>query len=171
MTELPRWFDRTFSFPDGIEIHPSVRSRLRGAPARLEEATRGLDPGVLTRRFDGAWSIQENAGHLLDLEPLWAGRLDEFLAGADTLRAADLANRRTEEARHNEAELGDILDAFRSARLAFVARLDALAPDDFGRTALHPRLKQPLRLLDHMVFVAEHDDHHLARIWELGRRS
>jgi hypothetical protein len=24
-----------------------------------------------------------------------------------------------------------------------------------------------MRLIDHLYFVAEHDDHHLARIWEL----
>jgi hypothetical protein len=24
-----------------------------------------------------------------------------------------------------------------------------------------------MRLADHLYFVAEHDDHHLARIWEL----
>ena len=26
---------------------------------------------------------------------------------------------------------------------------------------------KPMRLVDHLYFVAEHDDHHLARIWEL----
>jgi len=31
-------------------------------------------------------------------------------------------------------------------------------------SALHPRLGTPLRLIDHALFVAEHDDHHLARI-------
>jgi uncharacterized damage-inducible protein DinB len=163
-----RWFDRKFAFPDGPETHASARSRLRGAPARVEEATRALDRTLLTRRLDGTWSIQENVGHLLDLEPLWAGRLDEFLRGAETLRAADLTNRKTEEARHNEGKLEDLLDRFRAARLAFVQRLDALSLDDFARTALHPRLKQPLRLIDHLVFVAEHDDHHLARIEELS---
>jgi hypothetical protein len=30
-------------------------------------------------------------------------------------------------------------------------------------------LKQAMRLIDHLYFVAEHDDHHLARIWELIR--
>jgi hypothetical protein len=25
----------------------------------------------------------------------------------------------------------------------------------------------PMRLVDHLLFIAEHDDHHLARIWEL----
>ena len=37
----------------------------------------------------------------------------------------------------------------------------------FDRSMLHPRLQQPMRLVDHLCFVAEHDDHHLARIWEL----
>ncbi|MBE3135108.1 MAG: DinB family protein, partial [Acidobacteria bacterium] len=34
---------------------------------------------------------------------------------------------------------------------------------------LHPRLNQRIRLLDLMVFAAEHDDHHLARLSELLR--
>jgi len=34
---------------------------------------------------------------------------------------------------------------------------------------VHPRLKQPMRLVDHLFFVAEHDDHHMARIWEMIR--
>ena len=167
---LPRWFDRTFSFTEGVETHPYLRSRLRGTPARLADATGHLDRALLTRRVDDTWSIQENAGHLLDLEPLWAGRLDDFMGGAATLRAADLSNRKTEDARHNEADLGDILARFREERLAFVMRLDALSLHDFGRTALHPRLKQPMRLVDHLFFVAEHDDQHLARIWELSAR-
>jgi hypothetical protein len=37
----------------------------------------------------------------------------------------------------------------------------------FARTIPHPRLKTPMRLVDHLYFAAEHDDHHLARIWEL----
>jgi hypothetical protein len=37
----------------------------------------------------------------------------------------------------------------------------------FARSMLHPRLKTPMRLVDHLFFVAEHDDHHLAKIWEL----
>ncbi len=28
-----------------------------------------------------------------------------------------------------------------------------------------------MRLVDLLYFVAEHDDHHLARIWELHRQS
>jgi hypothetical protein len=45
-----------------------------------------------------------------------------------------------------------------------VDELDALL---FVRAIPHPRLKTPMRLVDHLYFVAEHDNHHLARIWEL----
>jgi hypothetical protein len=51
--------------------------------------------------------------------------------------------------------------------MKLVDRVGELQPDFFGRTLLHPRLKQPMRLVDHLFFVAEHDDHHLAKIWEL----
>jgi hypothetical protein len=46
-------------------------------------------------------------------------------------------------------------------------RLDSLAPEMFSRSMLHPRLKQSMRLVDHLFFVAEHADHHLATIWAL----
>jgi hypothetical protein len=36
---------------------------------------------------------------------------------------------------------------------------------------VHPRLGTPMRLVDMMFFVAEHDDHHLATITELARAS
>jgi uncharacterized damage-inducible protein DinB len=44
-----------------------------------------------------------------------------------------------------------------------------LHPELFSRSALHPRLGMPMRLVDLMLFVAEHDDHHLASITELAR--
>jgi hypothetical protein len=50
-----------------------------------------------------------------------------------------------------------------------MTRLDQMEPALFSRTMLHPRLKQPMRLVDHLYFVAEHDDHHLAHIWALTR--
>ena len=51
----------------------------------------------------------------------------------------------------------------------FMKRVEKIEPELFSRTMLHPRLKAPMRLVDHLYFVAEHDDHHLARIWEMVR--
>jgi uncharacterized damage-inducible protein DinB len=164
-----RWTDRHFTFELPESFFPVVVERLRGTPARIEDKVRGLSPTLLTRRDGDAWSIQEHIGHLLDLDGLHAGRLDDFLAGAEVLRAADMANRKTHEADHNRRPLADLLQAFRRERERFVARLDAWAPGLIGLTALHPRLNQPMRVIDMAFFTAEHDDHHLARMTELAR--
>lgn len=163
------WFDRKFALGLPAEAFPDLVERIRGTPARLEERVRELDRGTLTRRAGDAWSIQENVGHLGDLEPLWAGRLEDFLQGRDKLQAADLQNRKTHEGRHHEAAIGELLAAFRRQRFATVSRMDALHVEDLARTALHPRLGQPMTIVDHFFFVAEHDDHHLAAIGALIR--
>lgn len=162
------WFERTFNLDLPVTAFPHIVERLRGTPARLEDRLRPHAPGLLTRRDGDGWSIQENVGQ--DLEPLWACRLDAFLAGAQELLPADLANRKTHDADHNARPVQDLLAAFRTARMLMVSRLDGLDAAEIERTALHPRLRQPMRLLDHAFFVAEHDDHHLTRITRLLAR-
>jgi len=163
------WFKRKFSFDLPIEMYPNVVERVRGTPARLEELTRGISQQSLTRRDGEKWSIQEQAGHLLDLEELGVKRLDDFEAGSETLFAADLANRKTHEAHHNADSIENILARFRQERMALVARLDSYDEAFVQRTGLHPRLNKPMRVIDLIFFIAEHDDHHLARISELKR--
>ena len=167
MSNVPAWFERTFEFTFPLEQYPNLCIRLRGTPARLEEIVRGVPRDVLIGKPGDKWSAQEHAGHLLDLEPLWAARVDDFVAGGDTLTAADLRNRKTDEANHNARDVGEILLEFRAGRRRLLDRVTALPSDAFGRSMLHPRLKQPMRLVDHLFFAAEHDDHHLAIISEL----
>jgi len=167
MGRVPIWFERKFDFRFSAEQYPNLCVRLRGTPARLEDMLRDATRDVLTCKPVDKWSAQEHAGHLLDLEPLWLARVDDFLAYGDTLTAADLGNRKTHEANHNSGHLMKILAEFRTARTRLVDRLGEFQPDLFASSRLHPRLKQPMRLVDHLYFVAEHDDHHLARMWEL----
>ena len=161
------WFKRQFSFDLPIEMFANVVERVRGTPVRLEDLTRGVSAEVLTRRDADKWSIQEQAGHLLDLEELGMKRLNDFEAGRETLTAADMTNQKTHEANHNATPIEEILSAFRNERMAFVARLDSYDEAFVARTALHPRLQQNIRVIDLVFFIAEHDDHHLARISEL----
>jgi uncharacterized damage-inducible protein DinB len=170
MSNVPVWFDRRFEFTFPVNQFPNLCIRLCGTPARLEEIVRGVPPDVLIRKPGDKWSAQEHAGHLLDLEPLWAARVDDFVAGRDTLTVADLRNRKTDAANHNARDVGEILAEFRAARRQLLDRVRALPSDAFGRSVLHPRLKQPMRLVDHLFFAAEHDDHHLAVIWESIRK-
>jgi uncharacterized damage-inducible protein DinB len=124
---------------------------------------------ILTRRDGDKWSIQEHVGHLLDLEPLGMRRLDEFSAGREILSPADLENRKTWEADYNARAITEILTSFRSARSEFVQRLESFDDNFIQRTSLHPRLQKPIRVLDLAFFIAEHDDHHLAKISALIR--
>ena len=164
-----KWTERRFNFDFPAGIYPEMIERVRGTPARLEELVNGLAPETLTSQADGRWSMQENAGHLLDLESLVAQRVDEYLAGNNTLHAADMSNRKTYEASHNDVAINTILNAFRTARSELVERLENLDADLFARSALHPRLNVQMRLVDMLFFQAEHDDYHLARISELKK--
>jgi hypothetical protein len=171
MSRVPVWFERKFEFSFPVEQYPNLCVRLRGTPARLEEMLRDVPHERLVRRPGDKWSAQEHAGHLLDLESLWMARVDDYRAGLSELTAADLSNRKTDEANHNAHPLNGILADFRQARLRLVNRVGELNPELFARSMLHPRLKKPMRLVDHLYFVAEHDDHHLARTWELVSKT
>ena len=144
------WFKRKFTF-DGLPLwmYPNVVERLRGVPARLEDLARSLPQEILTWS-EGKWSMQEHAGHLLDLEILGMHRLDDYEAGHDTLHAADLQNRKTHEAGHNTHSIENILTRFRTERMEFVHRLDSYDEAFIQRPALHRQseeLKPDLRAL------------------------
>jgi len=171
MTEIANWFERKFTFAFPAELYPNICVRLRGTPARLEEMARGQARELLVRKPGQKWSAQEHAGHLLDLEPLWLARLEDYVAGASELHVADLSNRKTDEANHNGREIEEILAEFRKARIRLVDRVEGLDAALFSRCIPHPRLHQPMRLVDHLYFVAEHDDHHMAKIWEAVTQS
>lgn len=158
------WFDRVFDLEIPVALLPNAIERLRGTPARLEELVQGAPTEIRLSTAAGAWSIQENVGHLFDLEPLWAGRLDDLLAGADVLRPADLTNAKTNQSKHNAAMLTDLQARFRELRMTLVRRFEALDDQQQLLHARHPRLEQPMRPVDLAFFVAEHDDHHLATI-------
>jgi uncharacterized damage-inducible protein DinB len=165
--EKIKWFSRSFDFSTEQNIFPSIIERLRGTPARLEEKCRAIPADVQIIRLDNTWSIKENIGHLIDLEPLWQGRFEDIVNGETELRITDLQNTKTDRANHNALTLDELLHSFRQIRAQTVSILDKIDEATIFKSALHPRLKTPMRTMDHFLFVAEHDDHHLARITEL----
>ncbi len=161
------WFERTFEYRPPVECGKDILERLRGTPARLEDRLADIPPASATRRPQGQWSIQENVGHLSDLEPLWRGRVEDFQDKKPVLRPADLSNQRTHEANHNQRSLRDVLAEFRNTRRLLVEMLGPMTITEYAWESRHPRLDQPMRLVDLAWFVAEHDDHHLVRISEM----
>lgn len=163
-----RWFDRKFEFAFTQNIFPSIVERLWGTPLRLRYKLSKIPTSTLTAKIKGTWSIQENAGHLIDLEPVWTGRLEDVLNGENEMRSVDLKNKKTVEANHNSRNIEDLLQEFSSVRESMVSKLKKLSEEEVFQYALHPRLKTPMRIMDLFLFVADHDDHHLARITEIA---
>jgi hypothetical protein len=88
-----KWIERSFSFNYPVELYPEIIERVRGASARLDEYLNSASAEILTRRYDGGWSIQENAAHLFDLDALTLNRIEQYVAGVDVLHAADITNK------------------------------------------------------------------------------
>lgn len=162
MIGLMDWTSRHWTFDLAPGAYPAVVERLRGTPARAEALVVGADDAQLRTRVDGRWSVNEHLGHLDDLHELDLQRVREYLSRVAVLSAADPDNQATSAAQHNETPTREILDHFRRHREALVQQLETLAMADVVAAAIHPRLRQPLRLIDWAQFVADHDDHHLA---------
>ncbi|MCB0795879.1 MAG: DinB family protein [Flavobacteriales bacterium] len=157
-----RWTERRFHLDLPPGWMPNVLERLRGTHPRLLVLATGLNEERATEQANGAWSIKQHIGHLSDLEALHTGRIDDFLAGAEVLRAADMQNRATEQADHSARSLAELIDRFAAQREDFIQRLGSLDDATCSRAILHPRLQVPMRPVDMAYFTAEHDDHHLA---------
>jgi uncharacterized damage-inducible protein DinB len=169
MIPKQKWVERTFNFDYPVSRFPCIFERVRGTAARLEELMRPFPTDILAVEIDGRWSIKEQIGHLCDLDELHDARIDDFLAGANTLRPADMKNKKTYDANHNATPVEVLLKRFRDARAHFVQRIEGMKEQQLSLVALHPRLQQQMRLIDMVFFVAEHDDHHIASISEIAR--
>jgi uncharacterized damage-inducible protein DinB len=165
-----KWFERSFPSHTPTWTYPNLLERLRGTPARLEERMTSIPISYHTIKLEHKWSIQENLGHVLDLESLWSHRIDDILWGQEKLRPTDLANSATDQANHNAQAAQDLLEKFRTARNALITKLENLNPEDYTKSALHPRLNTPMSILDIMYFVAEHDDHHLGMMTAISKK-
>lgn len=165
-----KWFDRKFSFDLELNRYPLIIERLRGTPARIDDRLRRINSAYLTNRISEGWTIQENIGHLFDLESIWKIRLEDIIEKKEFLTEVDLTNQITNDAEHNDKDLSELLIPFQIRRNRFVERLEEIPENFLELSALHPRLKTPVRIIDLAFFVAEHDDHHLALITNLLKR-
>lgn len=160
------WTERTFSFDFPVSNFPVIFSRLEGTVFRLQRILLNADDETCGHNEHG-WSVKEHVGHLYDLEELWWKRLVDFTESRATLTAADMRNAKTNEAAHNNKSLETLLLMFATKRQQLLETVFPFDKEMLQKTALHPRLNKPMRLIDSLFFVAEHDDNHIATISNL----
>jgi uncharacterized damage-inducible protein DinB len=158
------WIERKFEFNFPVGLFPVIIERLKGTLPRIEYLIKNKNDNELRAKTPGSWSIKEQIGHLYDLEDLWYGRIEDFLAGKETLRIADMTNSKTHGGNHNDKLIADLVNQFAAARNKLISKVEHIDEATASITALHPRLQKPMRLVDSLFFVAEHDDHHMAKI-------
>jgi uncharacterized damage-inducible protein DinB len=165
-----KWFDKKFNFDLNKRELTTILSKLKETPERIDKLVVNLSEETITKKTGEEWSIKENIGHLIDLEELHSGRIDDFIAGKESLRPADLKNEKTYEAGHNEKDIRRLLREFRKVREDFIKRFSDLDQETLTRNSLHPRLKQKMRPIDLAQFILEHDKHHMQTIRELIKK-
>jgi hypothetical protein len=158
------WFDRHFPPIEDNGLLPGILERLDGTAPRLRSLLMGVERAS---PVGSGWSIHQEVGHLIDLEPLWLQRVHDIIHRQPVLTVADLSNRATHEGDHDQWPVAQLVDRFERARRLYVSALRRANDGDLQHSARHPRLGTAMRLIDLAYFVAEHDDHHLARLREL----
>ena len=161
------WTSRTFNFDFPEGMFPIIISRLKGAYPRILDLTQNISDQTLSQQINNKWSIKQQIGHLTDLEELHSARIIDFKNNATILRAWDGTNKKTFEANHNQKNINKLLEEFKSVREHFINELLSFSDSELIKTALHPRLQKQMRIVDMAFFVAEHDDHHIAKMWEI----
>src|SRR5437660_12201687 len=111
MIQQTPWIQRQFNFDFPVGLFPVIFSRLEGSIFRIHTILLNADEEKSSHSSEG-WSVKEHVGHLYDLEETWWKRLADFQAHKATLTAADLTNAKTNEARHNEKTLEQLLHQF-----------------------------------------------------------
>jgi hypothetical protein len=162
-----KWTERKFDFGFRKEYLPFFIERMEATAPRTEELIKNLPDTALSKQVNGQWSVKEHIGHLIDLEELHEVRVDQFAEGFTELRAADMSNKKTYEAHHNQKNIQDLLTEFRKVRAHFVHRLANFDENKLEHKALHPRLQKQITIVDLAYFVGEHDNHHLTILTQL----
>jgi hypothetical protein len=162
MSELQPWFERNLEFGKPKEMLPFYLERLEGTIARIHWKVKGVPDTVLSRPFNGKWSIKQQIGHLAEVDEIANKRLDEMVAGISTMSPAVF-----EPQDYNPWPIEKVIEFFTNTRLLNLRKYDSLRETDLSKSSLHPRLKVHMTPVDLAWFDAEHDDHHLAKISEI----
>ena len=149
----------TFDLDKHLEV-------LERTPVVLDAWLTGLSANWITgTEGPGTWSPYDVVGHLLHGERTdWMPRLDIILADRDDRRFTPFD--RFAQFRDSEGKsLADLLEEFREARAANVARLRSLrlTATDLDRTGIHPKFGE-VTARQLLATWAAHDLDHLMQI-------
>jgi len=161
------WVNHKFNLGFDIGWTQNIMSRIKDTGIRIQHHTLGLTNERLSYKEGDKWSIKEHIGHLIDLEELWSNRFLQFQIFVPELVHADMSNQLTDQANHNDKSIQTLSEEFNNERQKLINTFHSLSDEALNHQALHPRIKELMRPVDLLFFIAEHDDHHITSISSL----
>ncbi len=147
---------------------PVIMAQLARTSNWLDATLRGLTEEQTRRRVEGtegAWSLHEAAGHLLDSQHLIAQRVELFLEHAAPNLDAKPMWQAVESARLSVAE---IAAEFRLSREAMLTQLRSSPADRWTNVGQHAEFG-PVTLQQQCTYFAKHEQWHMAQITRIRR--
>lgn len=158
------WSKRTLEYGRSMDEFPVLLERVQGTSARISALLVNQPMENLHLQVQGRWSAMEHIGHLITLQDRFEGRVEDFAHRRSGLREVNLADQGPIIQGHRLRSVGDVLEEFRLKRQAFVDRILRLEQSSLEHVAYHPCQNKPMRPVDMLLWIAEHDDHHLASV-------
>jgi hypothetical protein len=167
MSPVLPWSQRKLEFNRAVDELPLLTERMLGTPDRIHSLVRGIPAERLQLRIQGKWSVLEHIGHLMVLDERMQVRIEDWLSLSGRLSPIDLEDQQRFLDGQRHRELGDVLLEHRLRREALVNGVVNLPAAVHHHYALHPCRHLRMRPIDMFLFLAEHDDHHLATMRRL----
>jgi len=152
--------------------HHEFIEAIAAAPARLNEAVKGLKPEQLDTRYrPEGWTVRQVVHHVPDshLNAYTRFRLAltedlPLIKPYDEAKWAELGDART-------APIEPSLALLENLHKRWVLLLRTLGPAEWSRKFRHPEQEKPLSLDDSLALYAWHGKHHVAHITSLRERQ
>jgi len=160
------------SFPAAFYLEPEpvpvIMAQLARTSDWLEATLRSLTAEQTTRRVngtEGAWSLHEAAGHVLDTQHLIAQRVELFMEHAAPNLNAKAMWQAVESAKLSAAE---IAAEFRLSREAMLTQLRSAPADRWTNIGQHAEFG-PVTLQQQCTYFVKHEQWHMAQITRIRR--
>jgi hypothetical protein len=140
------------------------------SPKQVAAAVSGLPEKALRyKSAPDAWCILEVLGHLADIEIVYGHRIRQMLADKKPVIAPMDQNEWARHLGYLEAPAPEMVALFGVNRHHNLRLLRRLKPEDLGRSAYHPELKQDVTVADMAEKLDRHSAAHLAQIERLKK--
>lgn len=149
--------------------HEAMINEYLAGTELLRRAIAGMtDDQLDAKPVPGKWSTRQVVCHIADFEPIYADRMKRVIAEPTPTLLGGSPDKFAASLAYEKRSVQDELLLMAAVRRQMATILQALGPDDFRRTGIHPR-DGALTLEALLRRITEHVPHHIRSIEEKRR--